>query len=328
MKYGQFAEVSGTNDDLEDLNNFKNLAEYNGTYWFIKDIGDDPYVASVVGLTGATVTAGTNRTSDPGGDYAFQSAIARAWGDDIYLLAVYLDSSGNGKYIRFKSLDGGANWEAVATTTIGGADSTYAIDIIKIGASIYCVASADAAGNSNVILRFFDTFAGGGIGPYTGDSTHVVGGYCDGTYYYFLIDNVDVDATYISKYKFDGTTTSYVESIGITIASITTWNVYHQLYWKQKNQEFFFNEDIFQTRTYGTSTWTNITDVGTTTNGVVWYKNGDGEYIINWIIWKDSIYKIFAGGGVAKIQTFTDNAYVGWDDWFANGADKIYQLDP
>ena len=328
MKYGQFAEVSGTNDDLEDLNNFKNLAEYNGTYWFIKDIGDDPYVASVVGLTGETVTAGATRTADPGAGYVFKSAIARSFGDDIYLVAAYTDGA-NVKTIRFYSLDGGDTWEVPISGTFGGLTNTEVIDIYKIGANYYYIITTQNAGNTYInSYQWVAGVAGGLTISETGHYLEVVGGYNDGTYYYFLVSNLDVDAVNISKYKNDGTTTSYIESIGITVASVTTWNPHHQLYWKQGNQELFFNEDIFQTRRYGTSTWTNITDVGTTTNGVVWYKDSAGNYIINWIIWKDSIYKIFAGGGIAKIQTYTGNAYVGWNDWFANGADKIYQLDP
>ena len=40
VKYGQFDAVSGTNDDLEDLQNFKNLAE-SDMFNFIKSKIDE-----------------------------------------------------------------------------------------------------------------------------------------------------------------------------------------------------------------------------------------------------------------------------------------------
>ena len=41
VQYEQFSAVSGTNDDLEDLVDFHNLAEHNGNYYYAILDGDN-----------------------------------------------------------------------------------------------------------------------------------------------------------------------------------------------------------------------------------------------------------------------------------------------
>lgn len=330
IKIGQFEEIENPNADLAALNNFKNLAEYNGTYWFIKDIGNDPYVASVVGLTGETVTAGANRTYNPGADYVFQSAISRSFGDDIYLSAAYWDGVANAlKIINFHSLNGGVDWEDVIMYGLGSILHAYSLDIFKIGDAIYHMVVYDMATFTRVAIFLFDNTGVDYLTWLTVDySDHVVSGYCDGTTYWFLIDNPNQDATYISLYKFTvADDVEYVESIGITVASVTTWNVYHQLYWKQGNTEIFMCEDFLKSRT-NNGIWQSHNDVGSTTNAVIWYKDASGNYIINDLVFKDTIFEVGAGGAISPLQTYTGSAYVGYKDWFSNGVDKIYQFTP
>ena len=331
VKYGQFAEVASTNDDLEDLTNFRNLVLYGTQYYFMRKIDAQLQVCDVVGLTGTTTAGGTNRYVSSSVVYEWVNGIAKVYGDEIYLCGTLHNTENDyTKFYSFWSLDGGVNWETPVELTVSETvTKESSVDIFKIGSQAYLFLTWSYGGNTYLYMIEFGTANNDNLIIATASyADRIIGGYVKDAEYFFLADNPAVNATYLTQYSYNGTAYTAEGSSGIPIASITTWDVGHQLYWKQKNQEFFFNEDIFQTRTYGTSTWTNITDVGTTTNGVVWYINSDGEYIINWIIWKDSIYKVFGGGRIAKIQTYTGNAYVGWDDWFANGADKIYQLDP
>jgi hypothetical protein len=61
-KYGQFETVSSTNDDIEDLQNFHNLGEYDGTlYWAVRDT-HDLIIYSADGITDTSTT--TEHTYD------------------------------------------------------------------------------------------------------------------------------------------------------------------------------------------------------------------------------------------------------------------------
>ncbi|MHA1440247.1 MAG: hypothetical protein ACTSPK_00095 [Candidatus Heimdallarchaeota archaeon] len=148
---------------------------------------------------------------------------------------------------------------------------------------------------------------------------------------------VTSDDTYVFLYVDSGGTLkkgTFTQSTGnitsVTLTGITLPSVYSvgsQQYWQQGSQEWVMDQDHFYYRTIGDTSWASISDSGSTTNAVVWYHDGD-EIMINWVIWKDSIYKIFGGGGITKIQNYTGNAYVGYADWFANGTDEINQLEP
>ena len=327
-----FAAVNGANADLIALDSFHNLTYHDGKHWFIKDISGDPYVASVVGLTGATVTAGANRTYNLTG-YTFFSAIAKSFGNDIYLIASYKDTSENAIWVQFKSLDGGVNWETVYYTSSGDTKYPYVIDLFKIGSDVFYLQTYNAYTFTpdRICVNVRPFGEAGGWGMYydvDGDyPAHTIGGYVLDGAYYFLVDNPTEDATYISKYKFLTDTVSYVESSGIAVADITNWSVFKQKYSKQGIHEILMMVDIYRNRKIGSATWTNITDVGSSTNGIVWGFDIDGNLIMNWNIWKDSILHIFRGGAIGRKIVYTGDAFVGWDDWFTDGVD-ILQVAP
>ena len=86
------------------------------------------------------------------------------------------------------------------------------------------------------------------------------------------------------------------------------------------------DKDHLYTRFKGGS-WKAESGSGTTTNAVIWDYNGSNDYILKYIVWKDSIYQVMYDQ-IIPIQTMTAAAYVGWSDWFANGSDTIYQITP
>jgi len=341
VKYGQFAEVSGTNDYLEDLANFQNLGYYNGDYYFAGVEGENFLIYKCTGLTGTTSTLHTYNMSAHAGIGTYTSTIsiicrvvktnsdwfviaAISFADATPDYAVYVgiyNITDDNAWIDMSASDGsGTKISLVDAFVLDDTDD-------KIQMLGYEVPSV---GDDDLILwdvdESLETAVAADketIGTDIDDNGVYMGCMVDSTYWFMVDEGASQYLWYITSA--DEITRSD-EITGTT--SPTSLNRKVQLYNRKKNQEFIIDEDHFYYRMIGDSTWSSVSDTGTTTNGIVWAYNQDDQYVINWIIWKDSIYKVFAGGGIAKIQTYTGNAYVGWDDWFANGADKIYQLDP
>jgi len=342
VKYGQFAEVSGTNDDLEDLNNFKNLGFYNGIYYWAGIVGTELKVYSCTALTGATSTLHTYDLSGftDIGTYASHTVLITktVYTNSDWFCIVgcsFVDNTGDKAiYVGLYNITDDTAWQDIEAVAADAYVSMYLMDFYVLNQS-----------NDEIqMMAYYTTALAGLMDTYTIDESlgtcvvddsavpmgfrddvysYYAGGMYDGEYYFIHVR----DNPLIRLYK--ATTTNVLTWIeDLTTTAPASWNYKVQLYWRQGNQEFIVDEDHFYYRTIGTSTWASVVDSGTTTNGIVWAYDLSNILKINWIIWKDSIYKIFAGGGVAKIQTYTGNAYVGWNDWFANGADKIYQLDP
>jgi len=336
LKYGQFEEVSGTNDDLEDLQNIRNIGYYDSKIWIGYIDGTDLKVKSMTSLTSASTTEETQATNNRTGGN--NNVVLRIFDDNIY--CVTLGGDADRIYITYiYSTDGGSNWTKgvynfVAVPDVGyTADGGRIVDIYEDGSDwyIFCTGGDGVVFDGVIIVKniasqtYYDGFPRGG-GYWLKEMESVYGGKIDGSGNYdFYIHDTDDD---FYKVTYDMSAGTYTETIDTGLTAPASWDIDAQQYWVQNNQELIMDQDHFYYRTVGDSAWSSVSDTGTTTNGIVWYYDINGDYMINWIIWKDSIYKIFKGGGIAKIQTYTGNAYVGWDDWFANGADKIYQLDP
>ena len=344
MKYGQFAEVSGTNDDLEDLNDFSNLAYYDSKWWFVSGVITDVdtytmYVKSVSTLTGSTTTERTvawttGNTAKSTGDMNIEGFSIYINDNDIYasMGITYLRDDDTNYYVEASATyttDGGSGWtdneRYIAFTQTATIENKAALlRLIEVDSGIWMHLAVELPVTAKSYAAFVQVDGGGEVSndDVKGWDYQHQGCIVSGSYYFVYQD----DADDVKLYAFNGTTITAQETL--TTVYPVSRNPEVQLYWRQKTQEFLIDEDHFYYRTVGDTTWSSVSDTGTTTNGIIWGYDRDGNYQIRFIIWKDSIYKVFGGGGIAKIQTYTGNAYVGWDDWFANGADKIYQLDP
>ena len=334
VKYGQFAAVTGTNDDLEDLVSFSNFGYCDGKWWYgaiTLGVTSESIlrVYSVSTLTGATTLEHSYILSPGNWPHTLNRIICKTWGA-VILIIVYIDGVGGATSYNSEtySTDSGSSFTDSALGSWGASFNPKGSDIFNL-TNYYTIHLAHYAPAVNGKITIQRVGTGGGASVATIDSivedTDGIYGGCvyKGLYYCVAVDFTD---GLLHKYSWNGVAANLVDVGSLGLAAPAVLNAETQLYWIQGSQEIIIDQDHFYYRTIGTTTWASVVDSGSTTNGVVWDYDRDGNYCINFIIWKDSIYKVFAGGGIAKIQTYTGNAYVGWNDWFSNGADAIWQL--
>lgn len=331
VQYEVFSAVDGTNDDLEDLQNFHNLMKYDGKFWFAEGGVDGTdvtiYVKSVNSLTGSTTTESNFTWNHPGKtDLTVDGvSIALLNNDDIYAVISYRYTSGASEigfiYSQY-SEDGGSSWNQFL---IVGSISVTAIDPLKpkrtleVGGlisypNVYYF-TGDYKFRFRVPLTAYET------NPILNSNAIYAGNMYESEYWFLIY--TDASEYKICSYDGAGNPTEEETLTGITAPG--TFNADIQQYWKTKNIELIIDADHFYIRVNNGS-WTPYSDTGTTTNAIIWDYDSSNNYKINYLIWKDSIYKIRETGFPDKIQETAANAYVGWDDWFVNGADTIYQM--
>ena len=331
MKYENFTLVASTNNDLEDNLNMRNIHGYNNSLYFCKLTGS-PFTVNILStpntLIGSSTTEDTVMTIKPTG--SINDIVVRGWEDEIHWAIMDTDDAIQPYILTVrsgKSLDGGATWTD-ATYETAPVDNTdgeiQIIDIFRSGADVYYVYSYDNKGATLNYVGITKNMASDIIitdNPTVVDS--VYSGYVndDGDYIFIIYDGANFKKV---TYDVGLGTDSSVSLTGITAPA--SWDVNTQQYWRQGNYEWIIDEDHFYIRQIGTTTWGSFSDTGTTTNGIIWDNDDDGNYIITYIVWKDSLYKVLESGLPVKIQTFTEDAYVGWSNWIANGADAIYQM--
>ena len=331
MKYENFTLVASTNNDLEDNLNMRNIHGYNNSLYFCKLTGS-PFTVNILStpntLIGSSTTEDTVMTIKPTG--SINDIVVRGWEDEIHWAIMDTDDAIQPYILTVrsgKSLDGGATWTD-ATYETAPVDNTdgeiQIIDIFRSGADVYYVYSYDNKGATLNYVGITKNMASDIIitdNPTVVDS--VYSGYVndDGDYIFIIYDGANFKKV---TYDVGLGTDSSVSLTGITAPA--SWDVNTQQYWRQGNYEWIIDEVHFYIRQIGTTTWGSFSDTGTTTNGIIWDNDDDGNYIITYIVWKDSLYKVLESGLPVKIQTFTEDAYVGWSNWIANGADAIYQM--
>lgn len=334
MKIGQFILLNGTNNNLEDNQNIRNIGKNgNNIFWGYRS-STLMRVYWVDSLTGTTQNSGS--ISWPGnivfgdsinsnlkcyGEYITHGVIAlntAASPDKFWFLCLQSNNGGSSFYSYTKECQ-----DIISDTISDG----KCIDVMMLGGLSCCLFSYEDATNKRVAIFVNESL--GEIYEYTtyniDNIDSVYGGYInsDGDYVFIIYD--DSGDFYVVTYDQSAKTFSESALTGSIIAPIS-WNVNTQQYWVQGNQELIMDQDHLYYRIIGTSIWSFKSDTGTITNGIVWGYNDNGKYIIKYIIWKDTIYKISGGGKIDRLQTYTGDAYVGIDDWFSNGSDEIWQL--
>lgn len=327
----QFELVSGTNDDLEDLVSFHNLGNSNSKNWFLKSDDTALKIYSTTSLTASSTSEHTYNTS--GGahtNYVYRSQALRSFGATIIASAIYTSDDGGGTYgysiFSSYSTDNGSSWTDAlyesALYSVVNITTQYIQDVFALGTDYFVLFFAPPS----LLTTFLDikngTLDTGTAQVYEGSYAGKVIG---SDYYYVLREDPPAAPDNYQIRTYDGTTDSTYETLsGISVP--TSFNNEVQLYWKQGNTEIIMDEDHLYSRV-GTNAWQSKSGSGETTNAVIWGYDADGNLIIVYIIWKDTIFEITEGGGLAPIQDTFENAYVGWKDWFANGADKIFQIN-
>ena len=78
VKYGQFALVADTNNDLEDLDSFRNIAYWDGDYYWADVAGNDFKIYSASSITDvSTTTEHTYDISTIGGSQLYSFPVVR-----------------------------------------------------------------------------------------------------------------------------------------------------------------------------------------------------------------------------------------------------------
>ncbi len=342
-KYEQFASISSTNDDLEDLQNYHNIGKYGTDYWYADVDGDDFCVYSVDGLTGATTKEDSYALGLSGkvvenymckvlytdSDWVICAVIAYVDAGNLKISSIFKNITDAGAFIQDTDGGGGAIGTTGAIMDIITIDQSNAyIEVIAnygpfLGDQYIGLWTVDTDGANEGILDFeVDLDSTSGLDAVDAMWTGCVS---DVNTYKFVFKNAAgnyILLTAIQTMK-AAYTTSNPETLS-GIAAPTTWNLDVQQYWIEDGVEWMMDEDHFYIRTAG-SDWGSFSDVGTTTNAIIWDYNSDNQYKPQYVVWKDSIFKIVKGAPY-KIQEFADDAYVGWTDWFSNGADTLYQM--
>ena len=329
VKIPQFEEVSSTNDDLEDLNSFGNLVKFNDKYWFGSGGSNVLYAKSVSSLTDTTTTEKTSTNTDVGINFIPTSHIVKVLNNKLYVAHTVYDSDDlgltdpSGKlYVQIYD---GSSWTSYSKdmSALIYYDEIRVLDLFYANSSVWAyvadyVLNGGAYVYSTRFIKFTDSSVNGIL--YLGSSDQSYRGYLSGTKYYYI-----PAVTYGKVFDASTATNSDYTDVNTLYGAGSYNDDNAQLLWKQKNVEIMMNPKYLYTRV-GSGDWQEITDTGTATNAVIWKLNSDNELEIAYIVWKDAIYEVLPGGGLGKIQIFYDDAYVGWEDWFANGSDKIYQI--
>jgi len=346
MKQNLFTAVDSTNDDLEDLQNFYNLAYYNGTYYWAAVSGNNFLVKSASSLTASSSTEYSIDVQTAGGINPLGSVVnmvcrivyANSKWILIAVLTYVYDDSGTLKYatihIRKNITDSGSysgseiiDEEEEGVHPIRKILNVYSIDSTSkeinylmtktYGTDYIHMLNWDY--DSATQTDYDDVETGADIDEY------YIGNILAGTVELYLAYN-DNDSGFSSVKYTDAAGWVSVETATAGVSAPSTKDVTIQSYQIYANIELFIDQDHFYVRVGGGS-WTSYSASGTATNGVIWKYNSYNQYTFAFYFWKDTVYQIYENGGQFVLTTsFTDDAYVGWSNWISNGADTINQF--
>jgi hypothetical protein len=315
-KYLQFDSVASTNDELEDLNDFRNLGKYGSNFIYHKSLASAEAIRQVASITGTSSTL----YSYPTARASVRQQFVYTDETNTYIVFGYIYGTGPSYIEYFYSSDGGSSFTRYSVNFFAGSADVGLFRPFKIGSTRY-IGWADP---DSSIIAFYTLASSSAIDTVTyGDALSTyMGKVIDGKYY-FVYEN---SSNNLELASIDGTDIVTEQSLS-SLTKPTTYNPNVQLFWEQGKVQYIIDEDHFYVRVKQNGvwgSWVSYSDTGTTTNAIVWEWDGT-ELKIKYIVWKDTIYIVKDQGLPLKIQKETWNAYVGWDNWFANGADTIYQ---
>jgi hypothetical protein len=328
----QFESVSGTNDDLEQLNNNRKIGRYNSKIWYAKVYITSTIVYEIYSVDSITGTSSLEEIGNFGLGTAYDSIDSYSFtvlDDDIFLLIAGKDSTaGTSRLLEVYSENGGSTWSTYTyyTTTTSGR-SVQVCAYFDLGGTYYAMSVNQQTGNYRLDMWQHKTF-----GPASSDTTelwrtdYIYQGNVYNSKYYFTVGI----GTQFNIWSWNGSTWTNEEQLSLTFPSTLNFDV--QLYWKFERVELLLDEDHFYYRENGTDgEWVSFSDTGTTTNGIIWLYDSNGAYEPAYIIWKDTVYWLNKKNIPVPIQETAADAYVGWDAegeedaWISDGTDTIYQ---
>ena len=332
----EFQTVATPNAELAALDSFHNLGHLDGKEWFAEASSNDTTelyinIYTVDGLTGATVLNHTETITlykAANGTVNIEDVMFKINGDKIMAVAAisYPTAVGSVRWIEDISSawsdDGGATWsnfnhlDGKEWLAVQATQRILLGDVYLLGTQWFVAVSQYVSGTYSTYNMDKADIAN------TPDNTAIAemqaayaGRVIDDIYYFLYKDQSTNDAILA---QFDGTDITTVEDLTAEITFPAVFDFKTQLYWKQGAGEIIMDADQFSYRYKGIGNWGGFTSSAEPNNGVIWGYNDDGEYILKYITWKDKLYKIWPGGGIAPIQYITWDGTVGFNDWVSN----------
>ena len=202
VKYSQFAEVASTNDDLEDLQNIRNLGYYNGDYYWAGIDSTNFKIYKCTGLTGTTSTVHTYDLSGHTGIGTYTGTneiLCRAlkFNDDWFIvvaISFYDENPVHAVYVGVYNATDDNAWIDISAQD-GAADAYHLIDLFTVTETedmCQLLAYSQPVGNDVLTLWDIDESLGTAaiidtdatIAAIT--SAGVYGGYVVNSLYYFI----------------------------------------------------------------------------------------------------------------------------------------------
>jgi len=328
--------LPSTNDDIEDIQDMRNIGYCNGKWWWATyTTGADTValkVYSAPSLTGASsleytedytnVTHGGNFTVD-----AVHEVLLRTIGVNILVAINFqVDDGGATKEQRVHgcySTDSGANFTVIDSTWEAPSDIQFytLADGVEIDSKPFLV----GVQKDTDYLLFVSMADTTGTAISCDDLNRVYAGFIDsdGNYRFVYQEKTTTDwyiATYDGVNGPDGET--HVELI--TFTEPTNWNAQEQIYFFSGGIELLIDKDYIRYRISGTA-W-NETPASNPPSDITIIYTKD-QLGIAAIIFDGYIWQII-NGGIGKLQKYTGNHTTGHIDWFTNGTDTIKQYIP
>ncbi|MHA1895209.1 MAG: hypothetical protein ACTSX4_11985, partial [Candidatus Helarchaeota archaeon] len=331
VKYKQFKSISASSV-LEDMDNFFNSVHYNNVYYRAVGSSNHLYTFYCEGKTGSINTHDYNISSldieRTNGRtlckliYAHSkwwvvSAMAGTDTDPTYddgfiVISVY-DIETDTWYDRYIERD-------ISLTNV----DLYVLDIYSFGTNIDILWFQEGpVGTGNLGYATFNiithTFTDNGsfhTEMFNDVDEYYPSGKIYDSKYYLLFKN---NSGTVRRMYWDS---SYSETAEDYSVSTTSSNPSQHLYWLEDGLEIILDTNLFQLRETGGS-WITIAE-GSNSCGIIWAIVSN-ELVIKDIIYKNAIYQKHQKTFL-KIQELTTHAFVGWDDWFSNGINTVYQI--
>jgi len=326
----QFTEGTEITNRVEDIRSMRNMAYYDGGYWWTEYDGVSTtspwtqtlYKASTPNGTGVSQHTFSN-TSRAANGYA--NMYTKVYGDIIISMVAHECDLG-GWTVRIGimySLDGGSSWETnyeFQGNAVAGASQQYqgAVDAFVLGSTVYVMWTGQYGTSPDrwyCYVRDVPVTDTDVVIIYGAELVHA--GIVIGSEYWF--EYCDTSGNW-QMGSFDGSTYTVEEQI--TMDSPTDADLYYQQYAKYKNTEVSVDRNYLRTRVVGSTLWTKYTAASPTYPVFIWSLDGSR---IEYIIWNENIWVWTLGGSLENMQEYAGAAYVGIGDWFCDGT---YQWSP
>jgi len=306
IKVTEFREVTSPNADLAALTGLYNLG-FDGTdthYWATYS-GTNAYTKEAT-LTGATSTTYTHAVG-----ITIIDAFVRTVREHIYTIVTY-DNGGSGYGTKVYK-DGALVITAASASYLDmrGVDvlihSTY-------GDYLIAVVKQNVAMVDRWYVLMFNAGGAGGSASDVASIDSFYRGKQEADIYYMGYYDTSDDFIEISNYLDTG-----ANDFGQAVQTFTdpvkpaVYDIDKQMYFDQGGSKFIIDEDHFYYRKI--DEWASIASSGEANIGVVWNFDAENVNIVKYLSWKDTLYKVFEGGGFGKFMDFSPDSRVGFVDW-------------